>query len=70
MPAPTLVTIPEVLTVAIAVALLLQVPPLMAPVRVRVVVAPPVHMAEAPVMVPAAGNGLMVMVWVVAEVAV
>ena len=58
-PAATPVTtpVPE-FTVATAVLLLLQLPPVL-PLLVKVVVAP-VHMVEEPLTVPASGRGLMV----------
>ena len=53
------VTVPVVLTLALAALLLLQVPPLMASVRL---VVPLTHTVGVPVMVPALGAGLTVMV--------
>lgn len=57
MPALTPVTTPDASTVAIAVLLELQVPPLVASARVMVA---PAHTGPAPVMVPALTAGFTV----------
>lgn len=55
LPAATPVTLPEVLTVATAVELLLHVPPVMLLLKLM---KEPTHTAEAPVIVPASGSAL------------
>ena len=59
MPAPTPVTTPVALTVATAVLLLLQVPPVAVSVKVAVA---PVQTPAGPETIPAFGSGLTVIV--------
>lgn len=60
VPGLTPVTVPELLTVAKAVLLLLHVPPLPDPLRLSVA---PWHTLPPPVIVPADGSGLTVIAW-------
>lgn len=61
LPAATPVTTPAALTLAIDVLLLVHAPPLTASVNVDVA---PAQMVDAPVTVPADGNGLTVIAFV------
>lgn len=60
MPFATPLTTPELLTVAMDVTLLLQVPPV---TLAESVILADVHTDDTPEIVPELGNGLMVIVW-------